>query len=237
MAYQIRYTCSGELQAQIVDFISRNAVKYIIAREVATREHLQCYVEIKITKKTWVNKFNDRFKDMDRRDKYVEPDKGRTKYYVCKDGDILQKRGFTDEDITNYRKEYLESQIPEEIKNLAILPPETIPEKPVKKKKPTFMMEVRLDLEETFPEKDWTSKDRPIVFKFVMRKLGQYCRALDHIIISRMVYGVLNSLVKDKQEWLSHWYQKAFEGNDLSNDEALGKLDEDDIFTDTKYLY
>jgi len=221
MEYHIRYTCSGQIQDQIVDFISRNAHKYIISREIASREHIQCYVVTNIVKKTWVNKFNEKFKGMDRRDKYVELDKGNTLLYVCKGESldkvpvVIQKRGFTDDDVTEYHKQYWKSKIPEGIQNICVSLPEIKPEKVKKAPKPTFMKEIRQILEEEYPEKEWSMTDKPIVFKKIMFMLGQNCRNLDHIIISRMTYGVLNSLIKDKKEWLEYWFKKAF-GEDLN---------------------
>lgn len=229
MSYHIRYTCSGELQEGIVDFIMRNANKYIIAREIATREHIQCYVETRWCKKTWVNEFNKKFKGMDRRDKYVEPDKGATKFYVCKDGDIISKRGFTDEDIENFRASYHATHskppISLKIEESLISPPVIVTQKVKKQKTPTFMTICRNELEEEYPEKEWTKNDRPIVFKKIMHKLGQGCRNLDHIIISRMTYGVMNSLIKDKKEWHEYWYQKAF-------GEMLNPHEEEDMSLD-----
>lgn len=211
MPFHVRYTCSGILQEQIVEFIMRNAQKYIIAREVASREHIQCYVEINITKKTWVNKFNLKFKNMDRRDKYVEPDKGKTKFYVCKENDILAHKGFTEEDIVQFREEYEKNhRSPPEIifEETSKAPP--LENKEKKKKKPTFMHECRNDLEDEYPDLEWDMKHRVIVFRKVMFKLGYYCRSLDHVIITRMTYGILNSLIKNKQEWLEYWHLKCF---------------------------
>lgn len=218
MNYHIRYTCNGELQQNVIQFITKNANKYIIAREQATREHLQCYIETNVTKKTWVNKFNLKFKGMDRRDKYVEEDKGKTKWYVCKGEakdvyDVTAKRGFSDEEIKHFNHEYWSQNTIE----LEITPSPAVIKEEVKPKKktPTFMKQIRNELEELYPEKDWSMDDKPIVFKRIMFNLGASCRNLDHIIISRMTYGVLNSLIKDKKEWLEYWYKKAFGGEYL----------------------
>lgn len=234
--YQVRYTCSESKQLEVVDFITRNANKFIISREQAAREHLQCYVEMDITKKTWVNKFNLKVKGLKPRDKYVEPDKGGTLLYVCK-GDnlmtppeVLGKRGFTDEDVTNFHKQYWESHIPEEIQNIPVSLPEVSTQivqsqafVVKKSKKPTFMMEIRLILEDEYPDREWTMNDKSIVFKKIMFRLGQNCKNLDHIIISRMTYGVLNSLIKDKKEWLEYWYMKAF-CESLPEDDNIGTI-------------
>lgn len=221
MEYHIRYTCAGDLQASIVNFIMKNAQKYIISREVASREHIQCYVVTSVVKKTWVNKFNLNYKQMDRRDKYVELDKGNTKTYVCKGNSIsempvvIAKLGFSDQDVIDLHKQYWAQHIPEEIQNICILPPETKTEKTKKQPKPTFMKEMRQCLEDEYPEKDWSMSDKPLVFKKLMYMLGTSCRNLDHIIISRMTYGVLNSLIKDKKEWLEYWFKKSF-GEELN---------------------
>lgn len=221
MEYHIRYTCSGDLQSQIVDFIMKNAQKYIISREVATREHIQCYVVTNVVKKTWVNKFNLKFKNMPARDKYVEEDKGKTKLYVCKGfgidklPEVLAKLCFTDQDVTDYHKQYWQEHIPQEIQNISVSLPEIKEEKVKKVPKPTFMKELRQVLEDEYPQKEWSMSDKPIVFKKLMFMLGQNCRNLDHIIISRMTYGVLNSLIKDKKEWLEYWFKKSF-GEELN---------------------
>jgi len=212
--YQARYTCSGELQSSVVDFITRNAQKYIIAKEIATREHIQCYVETEITKKTWDNKFRLKFPEMDRRDKYFKEDKGLTKFYVCKENCILAKRGFSDEDIESFRTEYHQTHPKEEIslkiEEILVSQPETKPEKVKKPRPPTFMTQCRNELEEDYPFMDWSAKHKKLVFLKVMNKLGEGCKNLDHIIITRMVYGVLNSLIKDKKEWHEYWYNKCF---------------------------
>lgn len=235
--YHIRYTCSGEPQAQIVDFIMRNAQKYIISREVASREHIQCYVVSNIVKKTWVNKFNLKFTSMDRRDKYVELDKGNTKLYVCKGEsissppDVIAKLGFSDEEITAFHSQYWQQHIPQGIQNICIDLPETETKKTKKPPRPTFMKEVRQTLIDEYPDREWKKSDKPIVFKKVMYMLGQSVRNLDHIILSRMTYGVLNSLIMTNQEWLEYWYNKAF------GEELNPYADSEDIFTDSKYLY
>lgn len=228
-AFHIRYTCSDDLQTKIVEFITRNADRYIVSQEVASREHIQSYVETNVVKKTWVNKFNAKFKGMDRRDKYVMPDKGRTKWYVCKGekrGElpiVLAKRGFTDADILKFHNEYWDSVSPEIEEqfalNIELKDDENVIQVDKAKKKipkpPTFMKQCRIELEDEYPDRDWSMKHKPTVFKKIMYKLGEGCRNLDHIIISRMTYGVLNSLIKDKQEWLEYWYQKSF-GQELS---------------------
>lgn len=231
MEYHIRYTCSGEVQDNIVNFIMRNADKYIISREIASREHIQCYVVTNVVKKTWVNKFNATFKGMDRRDKYVELDKGNTIGYVCKGQSIMEmpiilgKRGFTDDDIISYHKKYWETKLPELPECQAEVMPEVKQDKARKAKQPPFMKVIRNQLDESFPDKDWSMVDKPVVFKFIMRGLGESCKSLDHIIISRMTYGILNSLIKDKKEWHEYWYKKAF--NELLNcDEVDDRLDE-----------
>lgn len=215
MEYHLRYTCSGELQSQIVDFIMRNAKEYIVCVEQANREHIHCYCVLNITKKTWVNKFNLKFTNMDRRDKYVEPDKGKTKLYVCKGTGvdqyvILSKRGFTDEDIINFNHEYWANNTKPNIELEITESPKSEEPKQKKIAKPSFMKQVRNELEDLYPDKEWTMEDKPIVFKRLMFMLGASCKNLDHIIISRMTYGVLNSLIKDKKEWLEYWYKKAF---------------------------
>lgn len=236
MEYHIRYTCSGELQQEIVKFIMKNAQKCIISREFASKEHIQCYVETNITKKTWVNKFNLKFKSMDRRDKYVMPDKGETIRYVCKGKsdlelpDVVAKMGFSEDNIKNFHTEYwlrnpvrLEPE-PSTIISLPELNEMVVPK--VKRiKKPTFMKEVRNELEDEYPDLEWDMKHKSIVFKKIMYKLGEGCRNLDHIIISRMTYGVLNSLIKDKKEWLEYWYMKAF-SETLNCDDENYELDE-----------
>lgn len=213
-AYQARYTCSGELQQSVVDFIMRNAQKYIIAREVASREHIQCYVETQITKKTWDNKFKLKFPEMDRRDKYFKEDKGSTIRYVCKDNDILVKLGFSDDDIEKFHTEYHQQNPKPEIslnieENLILLP-EPKEEKTKKPKPPTFMRQCRNELEEEFPNLEFQKKHRRLVFLKVMNNLGEQCKNLDKFIIIRMVNGVLNSLIKNKKEWHEHWYQECF---------------------------
>lgn len=220
VAFHIRYTCSGQLQNDIVNFISKNALDYIISKEYAAREHIQCYVLLKVTKKTWVNKFNIVFKDrMETRDKYVEPDKGSTKFYVCK-GDncdtlpnVISKRGFTDDDISIFHKTYWDTQTKTKDNVVKVNPDIEFPIGKVKRVPP--MRLVRDRLEELYPEKDWSMKDKPLVAVSVLNILGEGCKTLDHIILSRMTYGVLNSLVKNKKEWHEYWYHKAF-GEELN---------------------
>jgi hypothetical protein len=234
----MRYTCSGQTQDEVVKFIMKNALKFIIAKEIASREHIQCYVETKVVKKTWVNQFNLQIK-LDRRDKYVELDKGNTKLYICKGNgqtvqpEILAKRGFTDEEIVSFHNEYWLNKKTIEMEFTpvsSILPPVEKLEKVKKAKTPTFMSIIRNELEEEYPYKEWDMKDKPLVFKKLMFKLGVGCRNLDHIIISRMTYGVLNSLIKDKKEWHEYWYRKAFNGEELYevvDDVEDMKLDEE----------
>jgi len=236
--YHGRYTCSGDLQQQIVDFISRNAQKYIIAQEHASREHIQCYIEYENTKKTWDNKFKIKFPELDRRDKYFKEDKGNTKVYVCKEKVILAKRGFSDDDIENFHTIYHQQnpkhQISLKIEESPILLPEIVERKVKKPRPPTFMRQCRDELEELYPTLDWKLKHKRIVFLKVMRNLGQGCKNLDHIIITRMTYGVLNSLIKDTKEWDEYWYHKCFgeELNPPDSDFLENELEDDFL----KYL-
>lgn len=223
--FHMRYTCQNPVQGLVIDFITRNGASFIIAKEYASREHLQCYVSTSIVKKTWDNKFRERFKELDRRDKYVKEDAGFTKQYVCKGGakrgeypDILAKRGFTDEDIIRFHNEYWDVHEEEGIKasvsdeihlNITETPKEPKPEK-IKKRTPTFMKVVRDKLEANFPDKEWTKKDKQCVFCYVMRELGTSCKTLDHVIVTRMTWGILNSLIKDRRDWNAYWYSKCF---------------------------
>lgn len=231
MEYHIRYTCSGELQEQIVDFITRNAQKYIVSREFASREHIQCYVVTNVVKKTWVNKFNAKFKNMDRRDKYVELDKGNTKLYVCKGlnsstlPDVVAMLGFNEDDKIKFHSEYWANNTEIVSDKVIEVPLITETKEAVKKvKTKPFMAQVRDALDEEYPDKEWDKPDKRIVFRKVMFMLGRQCKSLDHIIISRMVNGVLNSLIKDKESWLEYWYEKAF-GEELNPHEDFS-LDE-----------
>lgn len=212
--FQARYTCQGELQLEIVEFISRNALKFIIAKEHATREHIQVYLEYENTKKTWDNKFKLKFPNMDRRDKYFMADKGTTMLYVCKDNDIIAKRGFTDEDIQNLHTQYHQNnpktRISLEIKEYLDNPPETKPEKVKKPRPPTFMMKCRNELEDENPELDFDMEHEPIVFIKVMDNLGHQCKNLDKFIVIRLTNGILNSLIKYKRKWYQHWYRECF---------------------------
>ena len=247
--YHIRYTCSGELQEQVVDFITRNALNFIISREFATREHIQCYVQASVVKKTWVNKFNIKFNNqLVARDKYVElcKDVERTKKYVCKGGStdvppvVLQKRGFTDDDIIIYHKQYWQEDLEkldvnpsqvektEDIDKFLESLPKTIEKKVKKTKSPTFMRQVCSKLEEEYPEREWTGSidDKRLVFITLLRSLGELGKGFETFILSRMIYGVLNVLIKDKEEWLEYWYQKCF-GEDLNphDEELINSLD------------
>lgn len=226
--FQVRYTCSGDLQDQIVDFIDKNAQSFIIAREVATREHIQCFVTISVTKKTWVNKFNEKFKNMDRRDKYVEPDKGRTKQYVCKgesvdkDPEIISIRGFSKYDIARFHEEWWSKPDMSEVnEDKAIIPvieapvPVIVPDvKVAKPKKPPFMRQMFLEIKGKFPNRKWCLKDKTLVFEWCMNGLGNSCKALDEFIIKRITMGVLNALIDEsgsaREEYNIYFYQKAF---------------------------
>jgi len=237
-AFQARYTCSrsSDLETRIIDFITRNANRFIIAREEATREHLQCYVEYENTKKTWDNTFKKKFPTMDRRDKYFMPDKGTTMLYVCKDNDIISKRGFSDEDIaelhTTYHKNNPKTRISLEITEALELPPDTKPEKVKKPRPPTFMSKCRQELEEEYPFIEWQKKHKKVVFIKVMENLGQGCKNLDHIIVTRMVYGILNSLIKNKKEWHQYWYAKCFQGEAFDQDDELP--DDNDLYSEVE---
>lgn len=165
---------------------------------------------------------------MNRRDKYVEPDKGKTKIYVCKGAnpssppEVLGKRGFSDEDIIAYHNQYWEEHLPIALQEAAANAVEVVaPSVKVRKPRtPNFNERVRDELDAMFPDRIWKSKDKPIVYKKVMSSLGRHARNLDHAILARMVFGVLNSLIKQNREWLEYWYAKAF-NEDLEYDEQF----------------
>lgn len=227
--YHIRYTCEGELQSSIVNFIIRNSQSCIIAREFATREHIQCYVSTNVVKKTWVNKFNLAFK-LDRRDKYVMEDLGKTKQYVCKGvalnemPDIVNKRGFSDADINEYHQAYWATHIV--VEPISFTPTQMTSDK-VRKKSMPFMRQVYERLESDYPLREWVETDKPLIFRYVMDDLGRSNRSLDKFIVKRMVLGILNSLMKDhRAEWYTSFYHEVFAehyqfDNKLRNEENL----------------
>lgn len=242
-----RYTCTGDLQLKVIDFVSRNAGKYIISREYASREHLQCYIEYPKAKKTWDNTFRSSFKELDRRDKYFVEDAGRTKIYVCKfEGRVtveevlerqsvglLSYRGFTPEEIQEFNKIYWddfalnsEKQKANKIEIILEPSPETKSEKTKKPRPPTFMRQCRNELEDEYPNIVWKHKHRKLVFMKVMDNLGMQCKNLDKFIIIRMVNGVLNSLIKNRKEWHEYWYQECF--NDQLYLDGVVEIDDDD---------
>lgn len=171
---------------------------------------------------------------MDRRDKYVEPDKGKTKQYVCKENVILAKRGFTDEDINNFHTEYhlnnKDSQSMADIEKYLDTLPETLLKNLPKVKKeriPTFCEKCRIELEDKYPNVEWAMKHRAAVSDTVLDNLGHMCKNFDQYILSCMTYGVLNGLVKNRKEWRREWYQKTFNEKYYSYDAELNLIYEE----------
>lgn len=229
MEYHIRYTCSGDLQALVVNFIMKNANKYIISREIASREHIQCYVVTNVVKKTWVNKFNLKFKDLDRRDKYVELDKGKTKLYVCKgnsiseEPDVIAKLGFTDEEIKAYHSEYWQQHIPPEIQEIPMLLPETKDKKEKKAKPVGFLIRLYHRLQDKYPTMDWSEQHYPLIYKEYMFACGNAVKPISKFIIQNNVTGLLNALLHRKHEWLAKLFEEAFPHMNYPSESYLKK--------------
>lgn len=266
MSWHFRYTCSGDLQVKIVDFLTRKCGAYIICREYGDQngnEHIQAYLEFEVTKKHFMETLNKKFPNPNRRDKYLEPDKGETKQYVCKGESygtlpvVLGKRKFDQEDITMYHELYWKknnqsrngnkdiskiflkieekSQVEtldesglliwNQIKNLPL------DNKKVKKKQKTMMRVVRDEcIQIKGEDHTWSMIDKYFVFHRTLKTLGDFCKSLDHIILNRMVLGILNSLIKEDKEWYLYWWTKCYPDDDvppqlLKNKTFLAEID------------
>lgn len=228
-SFHFRATCTGQIQDQIVDFLARNSQgETIICREFATNEHIHALIHIDITKKSFCNKFKTKFNTMKGNKDYsieeVKTNDDNMAQYICKgesylDQPIILYKLRLRKAIEEYHSLYWEHNVIKKLENEKILNFEEISQIPTlevfkkekKKRTPTFMMLCRDELIELYGENyDWEKNDLPKVFHKVMTKLGDLCKTLDHVIITRMVYGVLNSLIKDKKEWHEYWFQKCF---------------------------
>jgi len=236
-SFHFRATCQNPIQERIVDFLSRNSQgETLICREYAKNEHIHALIHIDITKKSFCNKFKAKFPMMKGNKDYSCEEVKKTDrhmcQYICKgknwgyvpdiNPEVLYARALV-YTIEEYHNAYwdqnpqmmdIKKQLAESDEMVQATPCNNIEKKP-KKKTPTFMQLVRSHLEEEYDNIDgvvyqWSKKDLPKVFTAVMKKLGQHCKNLDHIIISRMTYGVLNSLIKDGKEWHEYWFKKAF---------------------------
>lgn len=266
MSYHFRYTCSGDIQAKLVDFLTRKCKAYIICREygeINGNEHIQAYLEFDVTKKHFMEVLNKKFPNPNRRDKYLEVDKGETKQYVCK-GEahgklpvVLGMFKFTQQDVTLYHELYWKknndikkghkdisqiflkieekSQVDTLDKSGILVWEQNTPivsqKVNVKKKQKTIMRLIRDEcIDIKGQEHEWCMSDKYFVFYHTMKILGEQCKSLDHIILNRMVLGILNSLIKDNKEWYLYWWQKVYPDDDippqlLKNHSFLAEID------------
>ena len=232
-SYHFRAHCSGLLQDQIVDFLARNSEgETIVCRELAEREHIHALVHTRITKKSFCNKFKAKFSTMDGNKDYsftpVKNSDADMCQYICKAtkmGDqpiILMSRALKNT-IEEYHNEYwmvhalthpstsVKQEI-QEIQQKSQTSTFEIIEKPKKKKVPPFMVTVREDLiQEYGSEYQWELEDKWRVFSSVVDHLGDFVKALDHIIVGRMTNGILCSLMKDRKKFKCALWDKCFQ--------------------------
>lgn len=220
--FHFRLTCDVVDNTKYCDFLLRNSSgKFLCVAEKGTRDHIHCYLEFQMTKKSFMNKFNEKFKGLDRRDKYLDEDKGTTLQYICKGVsskvktpvNVVAKRSLTDLDIDQLHEEFWKNRIaglPE-----IILTPvgEICDQVEIKKKTkraPPFLTSVYNEL--FLQQDDWTYglADKQRIFKFLMIRLGQSVKTLDKIIVTRMVNGLQNALVADKKQMYEHWWCECF---------------------------
>lgn len=221
--FHFRLTCDVADNAKYCDFLLRNSSgKFLCVAEKGNRDHIHCYLEFQMTKKSFMNKFNEKFKGIDRRDKYLDEDKGTTLQYICKgpnskvktDVNVVAKRTLTDLDIAQLHDEFWKNRVPDEVPIVFTPISEVICEQVEIKKKskraPPFLTGVYNEL--FLQQDDWTYglADKQRIFKFLMMRLGQSVKTLDKIIVTRMVNGLQNALVADKKQMYEHWWSECF---------------------------
>lgn len=233
--YQFRFTCDGELQTQILDFMLRNSTgEFICSRENGTqngREHIQGYCEFEITKKSFMNKFNEKFKkQLETRDKYLDKDKGHTRSYVCKGVEpqqpfsptnpyILSSRALTSTIENNYINYWSNAQKINTVyghkdKQIIIANfEESLQVATLKKqKKMQFLQGLTFKIRSMKPDDyKWSrSKDLGFVYRHTKRGCGEAVKIFNKYRLAEMVNGVLNSLIGEDEldDWL--WFQECF---------------------------
>lgn len=235
--FHFRLTCDVADNAKYCDFLLRNSSgKFLCVAEKGNRDHIHCYLEFQMTKKSFMNKFNEKFKGLDRRDKYLDEDKGTTLQYICKgpnskvktDVNVVAKRTLTELEIVQLHDEFWKNRVIEEVP--IVLTPvseicgEYVELKKKSKRAPPFLTSVYNEL--FLQQDDWTYgvADKQRIFKFLMMRLGQSVKTLDKIIVTRMVNGLQNALVADKKQMYEHWWCECFP-NDPSL--SMGNLEYD----------
>lgn len=221
--FHFRLTCDVADNAKYCDFLLRNSSgKFLCVAEKGNRDHIHCYLEFQMTKKSFMNKFNEKFKGIDRRDKYLDEDKGTTLQYICKGPNskvktyvnVVAKRTLTDLDIAQLHDEFWKNRVSDEVPIVFTPISEVICEQVEIKKKskraPPFLTGVYNEL--FLQQDDWTYglADKQRIFKFLMMRLGQSVKTLDKIIVTRMVNGLQNALVADKKQMYEHWWSECF---------------------------
>ena len=241
--FHFRLTCDVADNARFCDFMLRNSSgKFLCVAEIGKREHIHCYLEFQMTKKSFMNKFNDKFKNIDRRDKYLDEDKGTTLQYICKgpnskiktDVVVVAKRALTDLDIVEMHEQFWKNKPQVHEVPITLTPvsevlgiADVVKYKP--KRAPPFLRGVYDELDAMREEDDWTFgvADKQIIFKFLMMRLGQGVKTLDKIIITRMVNGLQNALISSKKQLYEHWWYECFPNDpslnmgDLIHDNSL----------------
>ena len=230
--FHFRLTCDVADNAKYCDFLLRNSSgKFLCVAEKGTRDHIHCYLEFQMTKKSFMNKFNDKFKNIDRRDKYLDEDKGTTLQYICKgfnskiksDVVVVAKRTLTDLEIEQMHEQFWQNKPQVNEVPIVFTPVSEVQQVEIKKKSkraPPFLTSVYNEL--YVSQDDWTYgvADKQRIFKFLMTRLGQSVKTLDKIIVTRMVNGLQNALVTDKNQMYEHWWSECF-----PNDPSLNMSD------------
>jgi len=206
--FHFRLTCDVADNAKYCDFLLRNSSgKFLCVAEKGNRDHIHCYLEFQMTKKSFMNKFNEKFKGLDRRDKYLDEDKGTTLQYICKgpnskvktDVNVVAKRTLTELDIVQLHDEFWKNRVIDLVP--IVLTPSLAPigeyvelKKKSKRAKP-WLQEYVYD--ELLAERDdwgYGIVDKQKIFKQIMLRGGQMIKIMDNALINRWIIGIQNAL-------------------------------------------
>lgn len=209
--YTLRvHTYDDELPV-VAEWVRQNSTLCLIVREMATRAHFHAIFGTRKSIEQWRKNFKKRFPHLEGNKNYSLKDiKSQIgiKDYLCKGGNLgelphVMERSpsWTDQKIMEHHQSYHSRHVPEvEAAEAAKQGSDSLVSDTngrTRVRTPTVCEKVALCLQKEYPDHEWQFSNtlhRSIVYKRMMKKLGEAGKAFDIVVLKRLFNGVMHQL-------------------------------------------
>lgn len=221
--YTLRVHTSSDELLIVAKWLREHAVFCLVVQEMASRVHFHGIFSTRKNINQWRKDFKKQFPHLMGNKHYSLKDvKSQIgiKDYLCKGGEtlgempvILERSPYwTDELILKHHTSYHERHMPEVAANLAAKQgsDSIISDNAgrTRVRTPTVPEKVASILLKEYPEKEWRFNDqidRTIVYRRMMRTLGEAGKSFDLIVLKRLYNGILHQLCEvESTEFFEH---------------------------------